>query len=260
MNIYIISDMEGISLVTEWEQVEQGHAFYPKYQAILTAEVNAAVEGAFAAGAKRVVINDGHGSKDYNLLCDQLNPKVEIERGNGNKDPLPSLDESFDAVLLVGYHSMEGASNSVLAHTLNHHAWLYCDINGKTYGEIGIMALIAGYSGVPVAYISGDDAAVKEARQLLGEDLPATVVKWGHSNMKARSLHPAESVRRIRQDVELALRNLNRKLFTLSAPYEVTMGFKEKKWADIVAARTDARRVDDVTIAKTILSAKEIIG
>lgn len=260
MNIYIVSDMEGISLVTEWEQVKQGHAFYPKYQAILTAEVNAAVEGAIAAGAKRIVINDGHGSEDYNLLWDQLNPKVEIERGNGSKDILPSLDPTFDAVLLVGYHAMEGTPNAVLAHTQSYIAWLYYMINGTTYGEIAQMALIAGHYGIPVAYISGDHAAVKEARQLLGEDLPATIVKWGHSHKKARSLHPAESVRLIRQEVERALTNLDRKPFTLPAPYEITIGFKSREWADRAATATDARRVDDFTIAKTILSAKEILG
>lgn len=65
MNVYILTDMEGISLITEWEQVDQKHPHYAKYQSVLTLEVAAAVEGAIAAGAKRIVVNDGHGSKDY---------------------------------------------------------------------------------------------------------------------------------------------------------------------------------------------------
>src|SRR5690242_20402135 len=120
MNVYILTDMEGISLVTEWEQVQQGHPFYPRYQPILTAEVNAAVEGAIAAGATRIVVNDGHGSKDYNILCERLNPLAEIERPDSAANVFPSMDSSFDAMVMVGYHSMEGTENAVLAHTQSH--------------------------------------------------------------------------------------------------------------------------------------------
>lgn len=260
MNIYIVADMEGISLVTEWEQVKQDHPFYPKYQAVLTREVNAAVEGARAAGAGRIIVNDGHGSKDYNLLWDMLDPGVEIERPNGLNDILPSLDESFHSVLLVGYHAMEGAPNAVLAHTQNHASWMFFDINGRKYGEIGQMSVIAGHFGVPVAYVSGDCAAVDEARRLLGADLPATIVKWGHSRVKARSLHPDESARRIRLDVESALGAARRAPLMLTGPFEVTVGFKSKESADLAAQGNNARHIDPFTVSKTVLSAKEVLS
>ncbi|MDF2722424.1 MAG: D-aminopeptidase dipeptide-binding protein DppA [Paenibacillus sp.] len=194
MNVYILTDMEGVSLVTEWEQVQQGHPFYPKYQQVLTDEVNAAVEGALAAGAERIVINDGHGSKDYNLLWDRLNRKAEIERPDSATNILPSLQKDFAAMILIGYHSMEGTPDAVLAHTQSHTNIRYYEVNGQRFGEIAQMSLIAGHFGVPVAYMSGDRAAVAEARSFLGDDLPATVVKWGHANGKAVSLHPEASV------------------------------------------------------------------
>lgn len=260
MNVYILTDMEGISLVTEWDQVLQGHPAYPKYQAILTAEVNAAVEGALAAGAKRVVVNDGHGSADYNLLWEGLNPIVEIERPDSATHVFPSLTDDFHAMLLIGYHAMEGAADAVLAHTQSHATWRFYEVNGQRYGEIGQMSIIAGHFGVPIAYISGDRAAVAEARQLHGDSLPATIVKRGHANGKATSLHPAEAAARIRRDVEFALKLPMRKAFALPGPYEITIGYKSQERADQAAADPAVRRIDDFTVAKTFLSAKDILG
>jgi len=226
VKIYIVSDMEGISAVYQWNQVRQGHPYYERYRRILTDEVNAAVEGALAAGAETVVVNDGHGSEDYNLDWERLHPAVYVERADSSTNILPSLDESFRAVLLVGYHAMEGTEDAVLAHTQNHEAWQSYRVNGILLGEIGQMALIAGGKSVPVSYISGDRAAVEEARGLLGQDLPGTIVKWGFSGGKARCLHPAETARRIRVDVEAALRGAGRQPYVLSAPYEVELTLK----------------------------------
>lgn len=261
MNVYIFTDMEGISLVTEWDQVQQGHPDYPKYKAIFTAEVNAAVEGALAAGATRIVVNDGHGGRDYNLNWEQLHPLVEIERIDSVVNVFPALDETYQAMLLVGFHAMEGTPNAVLAHTESHPTYRYYKINGREMGEIGHSALMAGYYGVPVAYISGDHAAVREARDLLGEDLPATIVKWGHPGGKATSLHPAESARRIRHDVEQALRrNPGRQPYFFPGPYEVTTGYKSVELADRHAASAGARRIDAFTVSKIIQIAKDLLS
>lgn len=260
MKIYILTDMEGISLVTEWDQVKQGHPYYPKYQKVLAAEVNAAIEGAIAAGAQRIVVNDGHGGADYHLQWELLNSKIEIERPDSAELIFPALDESFDALLLIGYHSMEGTPGGVLSHTQSHERIQYYEINGRAFGEIGQMALIAGDYRVPVAYISGDRAAVEEARSFLGEDLPGTAVKAGHPNGKATSLHPAESVRRIREGVEAALRLPRRKPFTIPGPYTVNIAFKQEEFADDAASsRPGAERLDAYTISHRVERARHIL-
>lgn len=259
MNVYILTDMEGISLVTRWEQVQQGNPAYANYQAVLSAEVNAAAEGAFAAGAARVVVNDGHGSADYNLLWDRMHSRIEFERPDAADHVFPAMDETFHAMLLIGYHAMEGTDNAVLAHTQSHNDVLRYQINGQPYGEIGQMAVIAGSYGVPVAYISGDAAAVKEARNLLGNDLPATVVKQGYANGGALSLHPDEAARRIRRDVECALQLPRRDAFVLPGPYEVSWTFKTEEAAVKRAVSPGIQRVDNVTISRTIALAKHIL-
>ena len=55
MRILISADMEGISGVCRWEQVAPGSPEYPMYQKLMTAEVNAAIRGAFSGGASEVI-------------------------------------------------------------------------------------------------------------------------------------------------------------------------------------------------------------
>ncbi|MBO9608540.1 MAG: M55 family metallopeptidase [Paenibacillaceae bacterium] len=259
MKVYFVTDMEGISMATEWDQVRQGHEFYPRYRDIFNLELAAAVEGAIAAGAERIVILDGHGSRDYNVLWERLPEMVEIERPGDVKRLFPSLDESFHSLVLIGYHAMAGAPEAVLPHTQNRD-WEEYRVNGTLLGEIGQMSLIAGHYGVPVGYISGDRAAVEEARVLHGDDLPATVVKWGHEGGKARSLHPAEAARRIRADIEKALKAPRRGIrFALPAPYELTQKWSTKERADEKAGTTTMTRIDERTFVKTVDSALEIL-
>jgi D-amino peptidase len=249
VNVYVLSDMEGLSMVTEWEQVRQGGELYTRYQPILTLEVNAAIEGAIAAGAKRIVVNDGHGSKDYNLLWEHLHTKAEVERPDSSANVLPSIQEDFDAILLIGYHAMEGTPNAVMPHTQNHDQIQYYEINGERYGEIGQMAMIAGDFGVPVVFISGDLAAVNEARKLLGEDLPATIVKRGLANGKAVSLHPLESAKRIREEVEKALKMPKRKPYVVEGPCEVKVKYKRNK--DVFEEKVVKKKVSSARLILT---------
>ena len=61
MKILIAADMEGISGVTHGDQTTPGHSEYARFRKIITADLNAAVQGAYAAGADDVAVTDGHG-------------------------------------------------------------------------------------------------------------------------------------------------------------------------------------------------------
>lgn len=262
MKVYILTDMEGISLVFDWDQVNFGSPSYERYREILTLEVNAAVEGALAAGAETVVVCDGHGSnaRDYNLLWEKLHPAAELERPASSDNILGSLDESFHSMLMVGYHAMEGTKRAVLSHTQSPGRWHSWKVNGRMMGEIGQMSLLAGGFGVPVAYISGDLAAVREAQSIHGADLPHTVVKEAFESGKARSLHPLESARRIRKDTEDALRQPRRTPFVLPGPYRLELEFVRKDQADdAMSANEELERLNDRTVAKTVSSVQNIL-
>ena len=71
-------------------------------------------------------------------------------------------------------------------------------VNGTPMGEMGINAAVAGYFGVPVALVSGDETVAAEARDTFGEHVETVVVKRAVSRHAARCLSPAEARRRIR--------------------------------------------------------------
>src|SRR5512135_100601 len=81
MKILISADMEGITGVTTWDQVTPGHAEYSRFRQLMTADVNAAVRGALAAGAEHVTVTDGHWNGS-NILVEQLDPRARLNSGS----------------------------------------------------------------------------------------------------------------------------------------------------------------------------------
>ena len=61
MKVFVSCDMEGVAGVVDWSQCRPGGSGYDAACALMLAEVNAAIEGALAAGADEVVVNDSHG-------------------------------------------------------------------------------------------------------------------------------------------------------------------------------------------------------
>jgi len=144
LSVYISADMEGISGLSSTDD--------PLGPRFMTREVNAAIAGAFNAGAVRVVVNDAHGSHT-NLLQDQLDPRVTLIRGALKPfGMMQGLDSSFSAVLFVGFHGKANSPGGFAAHT---GSGIVADlrINGASLGEGGMNTLYAAWYGVPVAFI-----------------------------------------------------------------------------------------------------------
>jgi D-amino peptidase len=178
--VYISADMEGVAALSATDD--------PLGRRLMTAEVNAAIEGAFAAGASRVLVNDAHGSHT-NLLQDQLDPRVTLIRGDLKPyGMMQGLDNSFAAVLFVGFHGKAGSLGGFAAHTGSGRV-KDLTVNGVSLGEGGINALFAAWYGVPVAFISGDSLAVAQMREVT-PDVTGVVVKTGIWNRAVRSLSP----------------------------------------------------------------------
>lgn len=262
MKIYILTDMEGLAGAYEWAHVKVGEPWYPIYQQELAAEVNAAVSGAFAGGATQVVINDGH-STGCNLILHQCHPRAEYERPVSSERVLPSIDESFAAMLLVGYHSRIGTPTGVLCHTQNHNDWAGYWANGIELGEIGQMALIAGHYQVPVALVTGDQAATDEARNLLG-DIETVAVKTGFTPHRCRSLHPQEACRLIEAGAKRAVERAAARAFRpyrLPTPLRLEIEFFTPEAAATRAqAYPDTERLSPTRIARTVPEACLALG
>src|SRR5687768_15222956 len=117
MKIYISADMEGVVGVVTNEQLGPQGFEYTRFREFMTQEVNAAIEGALAAGATEIVISDSHGN-GQNLLIEKLPRNVLIVRAW----PRPlmmmqGIDETFAGVIFVGYHTGTHDPKGVRAHT-----------------------------------------------------------------------------------------------------------------------------------------------
>ncbi|CAG9180724.1 M55 family metallopeptidase [Cupriavidus pampae] len=166
MKILISADIEGVAGVFHPEQTRPGNGEYERARAWMTAEANAAAQGAFAGGASAVIVNDSHGGF-RNLLPDQLDPRVQLVLGKPRYLGMMSgVEQRCDGVFMIGYHG-RAQSRGVLAHTINSGAFARVWLNGQELGEAGIYAALAGEFDVPVLLASGDDVFIGETQPLM---------------------------------------------------------------------------------------------
>ena len=117
MNVLISADMEGISGVVSRNHTLAEHKEYARFRELMTGDVNAAVDGALAAGAKHIVVNDSHASMT-NILIEKLNPSAELVSGAPKPNAMmEGISTDVDAVIFVGYHASSRTRAAVLAHT-----------------------------------------------------------------------------------------------------------------------------------------------
>lgn len=234
MKIYISADMEGVCGVVHSEQTDATHAEYQRFRKLMTAEVNAAVEGAFAGGATQVLVNDSHGGM-RNILIEELHPEATLLSGATKSfSMMAGMDRSFDAVIFLGYHARAGTSFATLDHTWNgptvvQNVWL----NGVEVGETGLNAALAGYFGVPVVLVTGDQTVCAQARELLGNAVETVVVKEAVGRAAAKNLHPTKAQELIRAAAERAVRNCRtRTPFTFQSPITLRLALARSSQAD----------------------------
>lgn len=248
VNVLISADMEGVAGVVTGNHTSNAHPEYQRFRRLMTAEVNAAIEGALGGGATKVVVNDSHGSHT-NILIEELNPAAKLISGL----PMPygmmqGIGPDVDVALFVGYHGASGSEAAILEHTLVGtviQAWL----NDTEVGETGLNAAFAGAFGVPVALVTGDQTVVREARALLGA-IETVVVKNAFTRTSAECLHPQVAQERIRDAAERAVR-LEIAPFVVAAPVTVRVSFHRALHADVAAILPGSQRIDGRTVAWT---------
>ena len=193
----------------------------------MTLEANAAVEGAAAAGATDILVRDSHGSA-RNILPDLLDQRARLLRdwSGGPLSMMEGIDETFDAVIFLGYHAKAGTPDALLDHTSSGNV-TDVSINGVSLPEAGYNALIAGHFGVPVVFVAGDRAICNQVEQLFGS-VETVAVKEGIGSA-ALNLHPGVSRELIRTGVEQALANLEQfQPYDLGSPYTLVLTMKDE--------------------------------
>jgi D-amino peptidase len=235
VKVFISVDMEGVSGITDPEDVLPDGADYQRGRVFMTGDANAAILGAYDGGADEVLVNDSHWIM-RNLLLEQLDPRARTIKGfHKSLCMVQGLDESYDAAVFVGYHSCAGTEGGVLNHTLLGKEIQNVYLNGEPTGETRLNAAFAGHFGVPVVFVAGDTAVGNEARRVLGE-VETVAVKDGIDKFTANCLHPQVAQAQIREATARAIRDKGRfSPYQLSPPY--TLGIE---WNSTTIAATCA--------------------
>jgi D-amino peptidase len=238
--------MEGTAGVVDWSQCRGPSQEYEYYRGQLQAEVNAAIDGALAAGATEFLVNDSHSTMQ-NLRPDELHGRASYL----SYKPLymmEGLDESFDAAFFVSYHGSAGSTSSVLHHTYNPRAIAEVRLNGVITGEAGVNALVALAYGVPVVLISGDRVTIDEAKPFC-PDIEAVVVKESISHNAALSLHPDTARGLIRDGAQRALERLpDFRPPAITRPAELTVRYHNRALAELACALRGVDQEDETVV------------
>src|SRR5258705_5019502 len=251
LKVRISVDMEGLTGVVTGDQLGRAGLGYGRFRGVMTAEALAAVEAAKEAGATEIVVVHACGNVER-LLIDIFPADVRIVRSW----PRPlmmmeGIDSTFGAAVFIGYHASTTNTRGVRAHTISSANLAAVLLNGVEMPEAGINAAIAGYFGVPIVAISGDDAAVAEAQQLIGP-MEGAVVKRAISFHSANTLTPDAGRALIKEKVKAGLaRRAALRPYVVRAPVRLDVTFKNYTPAEIVAYLPGIQRVNAHTIRFT---------
>ncbi len=247
MKIFITADIEGVTDATKWEETDSTNQYFLEMREQMTAEVKAACEGALNAGAKEVVVKDSHGW-GCNILHKKLPREARLIRAwTGHPySMMQGIDKSFDATLVVGYHSQAGTDGSPLAHTMTGQMAFF-KINDMLASEFMISAFTSGYEGVPVAFLAGDAALCQHAKAFI-PGISTVAVKEGEGNGTI-NLHPDVTVDMIRETVEKALKgDLSKCKVAMPKTFHVEMGYKRHQDAHVCGFYPGAKQTGPNTV------------
>ncbi|MBD7937402.1 M55 family metallopeptidase [Cytobacillus sp. Sa5YUA1] len=207
MKLYVSVDMEGITGLADHTQVDSAKNNYERGRRIMTDEANYVITEAFNQGFEEVLVNDSH-SKMNNLMIEYLHPDTSLITGDVKPySMVEGLDESYAGAIFVGYHA-RASMKGVMSHSMFFNV-RNMFINDVVVGELGFNAYVAGYYGVPVIMVAGDDQAAKEAESLIPH-ITTAVVKETITRSAVKSLTPAKAEILLKEKTVQAIENKER--------------------------------------------------
>ena len=192
MRVFLSVDMEGISGLVRWPDVSSTGIDFGVNRIRMTEDTNAAIEGAFSAGATEVIVEENHGVEDLCVLdMDRIDERCSVIRGAGRPGAttMAGLDGSIGVVLLVGHHGRAGSFPGIMAHTISYGGFRVVRLGGEPIGEADFFARRAGELGVPVGLVTGDQI-VAEQVQAICPRAEAVIVKQALGNQSAICIPP----------------------------------------------------------------------
>ena len=267
MKVYIVCDLEGVAGIVDFKKqcMEKG-AYYQQAIKVATLELNALIDGLLEGGATEIYAWPGHADFPGGIDFELIHPECKLVMKAGDEGPV-GMDSSFDAMVLHGLHGMAGAENGVLSHSfypLPRNIWF----DDTKIGEIAMN--IYGFSeyNVPCIMVTGDQAAIDEARTLV-PNIEGVAIKWGLeekeklgalSVRRTISLSPAKAREMIREAAKKAIQRVSEfEPIKLRKPFTVKVEYVESKYAKEKTKFPGVTLIDNVTISKKCQGLEDVI-
>jgi D-amino peptidase len=241
--VFLITDAEGVAGICRQEQVEPTN---PELRQLLTAEINAAVDGFFEGGASEVIVWDAHdGSRT--LSAATIHPRARLLIGG--LGVTSTFERKYDAIAFLGQHSRANVRAGIMSHSYSSLGIQNMLLNGKPVGEIETRVALAGWFGTPVIFLSGDTAAVQEIRSIV-PDVEVADVKEGLGRYACISLSAAAARDLIRERAHHAMAKIDKiKPYRISGPVTIQIERTTRNSLPIDAGLSPGSKViDDRTI------------
>jgi D-amino peptidase len=253
LKIYVNTDLEGISGVFNFTQTrEKGSPENLLACEYFMEDLDAVIQGLRDGGADEIVVLDGHGNQA--VVPHLMSPGATYITGRprpgaGN---LTLLDSSFSAMVMIGFHAMNGTPDGVLCHTQSsktENRYWYNDVES---GELVQNAVIAGYYGVPLVMVTGDDATCREAHRFFGDKIVTVSTKRGLAR-EAAQLYPFGETR------QALYEGAKRAVSVISECKPYTLQFPLKAKKEQLVTEGDSKEPKLVTKEKTIAHPLQIL-
>jgi len=223
VKILLYHDMEGLSGQNVLTSIDFPRPEYFEARELLTADVNAVIDGLFAGGADSVFVVDAHGSfnPEPDILLDKMDPRALMLFKKEKFHPYVDLldENSYDAIVAVAMHSRT-SGGGFGDHTVNLGTdWI---LNGMSINESEIIAYSWGRIGIPLILVSGDN---KLAEQLSWMNWLEYVTVKEAVAIDDAVLYPVEAVHKdLREAARRSVENLDMmKAIRLSEPITATL-------------------------------------
>ncbi|MDR1514585.1 MAG: M55 family metallopeptidase [Synergistaceae bacterium] len=248
MRVYISVDAEGCTGIFKLAQVMSENGGYDFCRRMMEGDANAAISGAFRAGASEVIVNDAHNSGD-NIRIDNLDRRARLISGGDRQfSMMEGISPEFGAAMFIGYHNRKGGGG-VISHTYYYSEMQEVRINGTPVGESEINGLLAGSFGVPLVFLSGDQYAAENIKAKV-PGIRTAVTKKAIGYASAECVNPEITWKLIEEEVYAAISGLRTSPIKPMSdpPYALEIQFATPGHANRASLLPGSRRVSPTTV------------
>ena len=265
MKVYISVDMEGLAGISGFSQETNDRE---RFRQVMNENVQWVIEGIQQSQRNQAIteitISDSHSvgrHLDYNLT--ELDDRVSLISGAPRPGyMMAGLDETYDVVFYIGYHSGFGTYKGQMEHAYGgrsfHNIWM----NGQYMNESTINSAYAASLGVPTGLIIGDSslkAQLAQAEMMPWVEFVETKEALAFSAARyypksvVRDEIRAKTAKVLNQDLSAL------PLYELKAPYTLRVEYNFGSGADYACLIPGVKLVEPRTVELTLSDFREML-